>query len=351
MQIIIVDDNPLNLRRMQDLIARAGEAPPRTFPDSAEALAWCADNVPDLLIIDSSMPTLDGMEFVRRFREQPRHAGIPVLMIMADHGEDARHALLECGASDFLHDPIDAVEFRLRLRNMLALRRGQMAQSERDAGLTERIAEATAHLLDQEQEMITRLARAAEFRDPNRGAHIQRIAHYSRLIAQQLGLPAGEQALIQRAAPMHDVGKIAISEDILLKPGRLDPDEFEIMKTHAEMGYVLLSGSGFSLLDAAALIARSHHEKFDGSGYPLGLAGEDIPLHGRIVAVADVFDALTSERPYKRAWEIEHALRFLEEGAGNHFDPACVQAFIAQIDRVLEIRARYQDAGPVLAQP
>ncbi len=349
MQIIIVDDNPLTLKRMEDLILRAGEPPPRTFLESADALAWCRKNQPDLLIIDCTMPPPDGLEFVRQFRAQPRQADIPVLMITPDR--ETRHAALAGGASDVLSDPVDEAEFRARLRTLLALRRGQIERGERDAWLTEKIAAATTHLLDREQEMITRLSRAAEFRDPDSGAHIQRIAHYSRLIAQQLGLPAEEQSLLLRAAPLHDVGKIAISEAILLKPGRLDADEFEIMKTHAEMGYVLLSGSGFSLLDAAALIARSHHEKYDGSGYPLGLAGEAIPLHGRIVAVADVFDALTTERPYKRAWDIEHALRFLEEGSGNHFDPACVQAFIARIGDVLAIRARNRDAGPVCAQP
>jgi putative two-component system response regulator len=175
------------------------------------------------------------------------------------------------------------------------------------------------------------------------------MSNYSRLIAQQIDLPHAEQELILRAAPMHDVGKIAIRDEILLKPGRLDPTELEIMKTHAEKGYELLRGSASSLLDTAALIAWTHHEKFDGSGYPRGLAGADIPLYGRIVAVADVFDALTSERPYKKAWEIEHALRFLEEGAGSHFDPACVNAFIASLEDVLAIRARFQDEGPVLA--
>lgn len=350
MQVIIVDDNPVNLKLMESLVRRAGNYQPRTFQDSAEGLAWCMTNTPDLLIVDYMMPPPDGMEFIRRFREVPANLDIPVLMITADHEKETRYAALETGANDFLTKPIDNAEFRARLRNMLALRKSQKALADRAAWLAEKVAEATEEILDREREMITRLSRAAEFRDPETGAHILRMSNYSRLIAEQMGLPRAELELILRAAPMHDVGKIAIRDDILLKPGRLDPDEFEIMKTHAEKGYELLSGSASSLLDTAALIARTHHEKFDGSGYPRGLAGEEIPLYGRIVAVADVFDALTTERPYKKAWEIEHAVRFLEEGSGSHFDPACVTAFIERLDDVLTIRDRFQDEGPVLAQ-
>lgn len=351
MRVIIVDDNPVNLKLMESLVKRAGEYTPLTFQDSSAGLAWCMSNVPDLLIVDYMMPPPDGMEFIRRFRESPLNADVPVLMITADHEKETRYAALETGANDFLTKPIDNAEFRARLRNMLALRRSQKALADRAAWLAEKVAEATEEILDREREMIVRLSRAAEFRDPETGAHIQRMSNYSRLIALQMGLPVVEQELILRAAPMHDVGKIAIRDDILLKPGRLTPDEFEIMKTHAERGYELLSGSASSLLDTAALIARTHHEKFDGSGYPQGLPGENIPLYGRIVAVADVFDALTTERPYKKAWEIEHALRFLEEGSGSHFDPVCVTAFIDRITDVLDIRARFQDEGPVLAQP
>jgi putative two-component system response regulator len=175
------------------------------------------------------------------------------------------------------------------------------------------------------------------------------MSNYSVLIANQLGLPQEEQALILRAAPMHDVGKIAIPDQILLKPGKLDEAEFAIMKTHAEKGYEILRGSRSTLLDVAAVIARSHHEKFDGSGYPLGLKGEDIPLYGRIVAVGDVFDALTTERPYKKAWEIDRAVEFLRTGSSTHFDPQCVQAFIDRIDEALVIRASFQDAAPHMA--
>ena len=347
MQIVIVDDNPVNLKLMESLVKRANvDYQPLTFQDSAKGLEWCLSNVIDLLIVDYMMPSPDGLEFIRRYREHPENADIPVLMITADHEKETRYAALETGANDFLTKPIDNAEFRARLRNMISLRRSQKALADRAAWLAEKVAEATSVILDREHEMITRLSRAAEFRDPETGAHIQRMSNYSQVIADQLGLPREEQELILRAAPMHDVGKIAIPDNILLKPGKLDETEFAIMKTHAEKGYEILRGSRSSLLDIAAMIARSHHEKFDGSGYPLGLAGEAIPLYGRIVAVADVFDALTTERPYKKPWAIEDAMDFLFANAGTHFDPLCVAAFIARIKDVLAIRASYQDHAP-----
>ncbi len=174
--------------------------------------------------------------------------------------------------------------------------------------------------------------------------HLLRMSNYTRIVSAGLGLPVAEQQLLQEAAPMHDVGKVGTPDHILLKPGRLTSEEFEIMKQHAANGYEILRDSASPLFQCAAVVARAHHEKFDGSGYPLGLAGEEIPLHGRIVAVADVFDALTSERPYKKAWALDEALKFLVEGAGSHFDPACVAAFVAGWDAVLEIRSRYSDA-------
>jgi response regulator RpfG family c-di-GMP phosphodiesterase len=343
MRIVIVDDNAVNLKLMESLVKRAGEFSLHLFQDSAAGLDWSLENLPDLVIVDYMMPPPDGLEFIRRFRALPAHADIPVLMITADHEKATRYAALESGANDFLTKPIDSAEFRARLRNMVALRRNQKALEDRAAWLAEKVAEATGEILDREREMITRLSRAAEFRDPETGAHIMRMANYSRLIAEQLGLPGEEQELILRAAPMHDVGKIAIPDQILLKPGRLDEEELVIMKTHAEKGYEILRGSRSRLLDLAALIAWTHHEKVDGSGYPRGLRGEEIPLQGRIVAVADVYDALTSERPYKKAWDIERTEGWLRDCAGQHFDPACVEAFLARRADILEIRASFQD--------
>ena len=346
MQVVIVDDNPVNLKLMESLVKRAGDYTPLVFQDSAEGLDWCLNNIPDLLIVDYMMPPPDGLEFIKRFRERAINADIPVLMITADHEKETRYAALDTGANDFLTKPIDNAEFRARMRNMLALRRSQKSLADRATWLAEKVAEATEEILDREHEMITRLSRAAEFRDPETGAHIQRMSNYSRLIAEQLGLSDEDQALILRAAPMHDVGKIAIPDHILLKPGRLDDEELVIMRTHAEKGYEILKDSKSSLLDTAALIAMTHHEKWDGTGYPRGLSGEDIPMFGRIVAVADVFDALTTERPYKKAWEVERATQFLKDGMDNHFDSRVVQAFLDRLEDALIIRDSLQDETP-----
>lgn len=205
------------------------------------------------------------------------------------------------------------------------------------------VAAATRTIAERERETIFCLARAAEYRDPETGGHIMRMAHYSRLIASRLGLPEEEQQLIFEAAPMHDVGKVGTRDEILLKPGRLTTDEFAIMKQHASIGHDILGDSSSPILRTAAIIAGTHHEKYDGSGYPNGLTGEEIPLYGRIVAVADVFDALTSSRPYKKAWDVDRAADYLREKSGSHFDPACVAVFLDAWEKVLDIRARYGD--------
>jgi len=349
MKVIIVDDNPMNLRLMEGLVKKVGEFETLTFQAPLEGMAWCERNMPDLLIVDYMMPDLNGLDFIRRFRARPGFADIPVLMITADHERQTRYDALENGANDFLTKPIDAPEYKARVNNMLHLRRSQLKLANYAADLERDVAKATAAILAREQEMLLRLAKAAEFRDPETGAHIQRMSHYSRLIAEQLGLSREEQDLILLAAPMHDVGKIAIEDNILLKPGRLDDAELAIMRQHAQKGYEILAGSESDLMRLAATIAHSHHEKYDGSGYPQGLGGEDIPLCGRIVAVADVFDALTSERPYKPAWELDRATQFLRDGMGSHFDPRCVQAFLDRLDDALRVRARYQDERPTMA--
>jgi putative two-component system response regulator len=233
-----------------------------------------------------------------------------------------------------------------RVRNLLALRKSRQQLSNRAAWLAEEVKKATAETVAREKEAILRLSRAAEHRDPETGMHLLRMSNYTRLIAAQLGLPPAEQELLLDAAPMHDIGKVGTPDHILLKPGRLTPEEFDIMKQHATIGYEILRDSVSPLLQCAATLALTHHEKFDGSGYPQGLAGEAIPLYGRIVAVADVFDALTSERPYKKAWPLEEAVDFLKAGAGSHFDPACVDGFLAAYPQVLEIKSRYHEDIP-----
>jgi putative two-component system response regulator len=342
-RVAIIDDSDINLTLLKALVNKLGDCEPLLFQESPKGLAWCVENLPDLLIVDYMMPELDGLQLITRFRAAPGCHEIPVLMITANDDKDVRYEALQIGATDFLTKPVDRLEFSARVRNMLALSTSRRHLADRAAWLAEEVKKATAAIQSREQELLFRMSRAAEFRDPETGAHIQRMAHYSHLIAASLGLPADDQALILQAAPMHDVGKIGIPDNILLKPGKLTDEEFVIMKGHAKLGFELLNGSESVVFQAAAAIAISHHEKFDGSGYPYGVSGESIPLFGRIVAVADVFDALTSERPYKKAWEFERAIDFLREGAGQHFDPVCVDAFLNKMSDILAIRARFQD--------
>jgi len=344
MKILIVDDNPTNIMLLKRLIENLGDGHnPVCFTDSVQAIAWCRDGKPDLLLVDYMMPELDGVEFIRQFRLLPDCKDIPAIMITADINKDIRYQALEIGANDFLNKPIDKVEFLARIRSMLSLRKNQIQLGNRAQWLAGEVRKATAALHQQEQEALVILSKAAEYRDPETGEHIIRMSHYSKLIARQLGLDKAEQELILEASPMHDVGKVGTPDKILLKPGKLDFDEFEIMKQHATYGYEILRQGSSHLLQVAAEIAISHHEKFNGKGYPNGLKGEDIPLRGRIVAVADVFDALTSERPYKKAWPVEKALNLIREESGEHFDPECVEAFLAVLDDVLDIMRTHQE--------
>jgi len=343
MNVVIVDDTQINVTLMQALVNRIEGCKPLGFTDSAAGLQWCIDGAPDLVIVDYMMPAPDGIEFIQRLRALPAKADVPILMVTADHEKEVRYRALENGANDFLTKPIDRIEFTARVKNMLAIRRSHLALADRAAWLAEEVARATAGIRAREREAVFRLARAAEFRDPETGAHIQRMAHYSQLIAAGLGLDASQQELILEAAPMHDVGKLGTPDAILLKPGKLTPEEFAVMKQHASIGWEILRDSSAPTLQTAALIAYTHHEKFDGSGYPRGLRGEDIPLFGRIVAVADVFDALTSARPYKPAWEFDRAWEFIRTNSELHFDPRCTAAFLAQRDAVLAIRAQFRD--------
>ncbi len=343
MDVVIVDDVDINLMLLNRLMDQVGGCRVHSFLLPVQALEFCQTTVPDLLLVDYLMPVLNGISLVRQFRAIPGREDIPVLMVTASDERAVRVQALEAGANDFLSKPLDRTEFFARTRNMLALRRSQTRLADRAQWLQEEVAKATAELRLRDSETIACISRIAEYRDPETGLHTQRMAHYSRLIAQHLGLPADAQQLLFDAAPLHDAGKVGIPDSILLKPGKLTPEEFETMKTHSSIGHQALVVGHSQLMQMAATIAISHHEKFDGSGYPAGLVGEAIPLAGRIVAVADVFDALTSARPYKPAWPVERALQLLRDGAGSHFDPACVQAFMAQLDAVLATKARLDD--------
>lgn len=342
-QVLIVDDAEINLILFEALVKRMGNSASKVFSEAPKGLDWAQNHDVDLVIVDYMMPELDGIEFISRLRATPGKEDVPVLMITANDQKQIRYRALDAGATDFLTKPVDKVEFIARANNMLLLGASRKALADRAAWLADEVRKATVEIVQRERETVVRLSKAAEYRDPETGAHILRMAHYSELIANGMGMTQAEQDLLLEAAPMHDIGKVGIADNILLKPGRLTPDEFEIMKHHAIFGYEILKGSSSRVLQAGAEIARAHHEKFDGSGYPNGLAGEAIPIFSRIVAVADVFDALTSERPYKKAWSLERAAEHIKESAGTHFDPKCVGTFFANWDKVLEIRQRFQD--------
>lgn len=343
MNVVVVDDTPINITLLSHLVGKLEDSVALGFTVPQQGLEWCTQNIPDLVIVDYMMPELDGIEFVRRFRATPGREDIPVLMVTANSHIDVRHQALEAGANDFLTKPIDKAEFMARSRNMLSLRRSQRKLEDHAAWLAEEVKKATAEILARERDTIIRLSKAADSRDPETGAHILRMAHFSKHIAKRLSMSEEDQDMLLEAAPMHDIGKVGIPDNILLKQGRLDVAEFEIMKRHSILGYEILNGSHSVMLQVAAQIALYHHEKFDGSGYPTGLVGDAIPIFARICAVADVFDALTSVRPYKKAWEDDRAIALLREGAGSHFDPACVEAFLSDWDNVLAIRNQFKD--------
>jgi putative two-component system response regulator len=341
--VLIIDDTEINLILFAALVKKLEDCEPHTFTDARSGLNWAKEHVPDLVIVDYMMPDIDGLEFIRLLREMPGCDVVPVVMITANDQKQLRYRALDLGANDFLTKPVDKVEFLARSRNMLLVSDARKQLSDRAQWLADEVRKATAEIVARERETVFRLCKAAEYRDPETGAHILRMAHYSQLIARGLGLSVEDQELLLEAAPMHDIGKVGIPDGILLKPARLDAEEFEVMKRHAIYGYELLQGSSSRVLQAGADIALGHHEKFDGSGYPAGVMGTDIPIFSRIVAVADVFDALTSERPYKKAWTLEAAVDLLLEGSGTHFDPDCVKAFLGAWDDVMDIRSRYQE--------
>ena len=343
-RVVIVDDRS-TARSLLEGLARTLEPDVvvDSFADPLDALAQMQRVTPDLIISDYRMPGMDGIEFTRRVRAERHLADVPLIIVTVVEDRQIRYQALENGATDFLTRPIDPQEYRARCLNLLALRRSQKMLADRAQWLEDQVMLATREVRTRERETLMKLAKAGEYRDEETGNHIIRMAKYARLIAEELRLTAMECDEIETAAPMHDIGKIGIPDLILLKPGRHTPEEQAIMQRHPLIGHGILTDSPSRYLQMGAVIALGHHEKFDGSGYPQGLAGEDIPLSARIVAVADVFDALTSDRPYKRAWSFQDALNFIRSESGQHFDPNCVRAFELRIDAVAAIMRELSD--------
>jgi putative two-component system response regulator len=295
-----------------------------------DALRRAEEQQFDLVLVDNIMPRMDGVELTRRLRARDDYRLVPIIMVTSDDDPQLRVGAIAAGATDFVNKPFDATELQARVRNLLALRHAQRELADQAQWLAREVEIATRHLVAREEEIIWRLARAIEYRDGDTGEHVSRVAQISRIIAEGIGLDAERCRSLYLAAPLHDIGKIGIADAILSKPGKLTPEEISVMRQHVSIGARILENGSSEIIRTAERIAQSHHERWDGAGYPDRLSGTDIPIEARVVAIADVFDALCSERPYKRAWPVADAYREVVKLSGSHFDPACVAAFEAR---------------------
>jgi cyclic di-GMP phosphodiesterase len=326
-RVLIVDDEPANVLFLERLLQRAGYESVVSTTESAQVVPLCTQRAPDLVLLDLHMPAPDGFEVMLQLDPWISASALPVIVLTADTTREVRQAALSGGAKDFLVKPLDAMEVLLRIRNQLETRFLQVELRRRTLELEQRVHDQHEDLDEARLEMLQRLARASEYRDDDTGEHTQRVGHTSALVARTLDLAGEDVELIRHAATLHDVGKIAIPDQVLLKPARLTGEEFELMKTHVRRGAEMLAHSRSPLLQVAERIALTHHEWWDGHGYLEGMRGEEIPLPGRIVAIADVFDALTHDRPYKRAMPVDQALAEIRSLSGRQFDPQVVEAF------------------------
>ena len=347
LRILAVDDQEPNLLLLQRILERDGYTQVRGTTDPARIVGMFAESAPDLVLLDLHMPELDGFELMEQLGPLT-DAGreVPFLVLTGDDTEDTKRRALAVGARDFLTKPFNQTELLLRVRNLLEVKQLQDRLREKNADLEAEVAERTRDLDRARLEILERLALVTEYRDDETQEHAWRIGRTGALLARALALPDGEVDLIRRAAPLHDIGKIGIPDSILLSPGKLSEPEFDVIKTHTTIGGAILSGSQSPLLRLAEQIALSHHERWDGQGYPAGISEDRIPLAGRIVAVADVFDALTHERPYKKAWPVEKAVAEILGNAGRQFDPGIVEAF-SRLDHPTLVSGR-DEPGTIL---
>jgi putative two-component system response regulator len=346
-RILIVDDEPANISALGRVLTAAGYQI-LTTTSPVEALSLYQEQAPEIMLLDLHMPELDGIGVITRLKQlAPSRAFLPVLVLTGDTSPDARRRVLAAGAKDFVAKPFDMDEVLLRIRNLLETGRLYREINNQNQLLEERVRERTVELEGASLDTLERLAIAAEFRDDETGRHTERVGEVAALLGTVLGLAEESVFLIRRAAPLHDVGKIGIPDSILRKPGPLTSEEWEVMKGHASMGARILSGGRSSVVRFAEEIALSHHEHWDGQGYPRGLAGEEIPLAGRLVMVADVFDALTSDRVYRKAWPVDKVMAYIRQHAGKRFDP-CIAALLERNEvreALLRIRARESAAS------
>ncbi|HVT11758.1 MAG TPA: HD domain-containing phosphohydrolase [Fimbriimonadaceae bacterium] len=328
-RILIVDDNSENLLLLGELLRFSGYRKVQSETDSSKILELILSWRPDLIILDLHMPNVSGFDILELIRcTLPEDNFLPVLVFTADWTETTRKRALDLGAWDFITKPFNASELLLRVRNFLRMRQMHVQLERQKTSLESTVERRTRHVLRARAEALECLARAGEYRDDVTGEHTRRVADMSAQIAEELGMAAATVEIIRISAPLHDLGKIGISDSLLLKPGKLTPEEIDIMRKHAEVGALIIGNAKSPQLRKAREIALYHHENWDGSGYPFGISRNKIPISARIVAVADTFDALINERPYKRAWPIQEAITEVQRQSGARFDPAIVEAFL-----------------------
>jgi len=341
--ILVVDDEPVNIKLVESVLKGFGYTSISATTDPREVLNICRDNDIDLILLDLNMPYMDGYQVMDQLKKELDKSVPPVLILTAQSSREFKNRAFESGAKDYVTKPFDVKEVLARVQNLLHVEMINKYLKNENRILEEKVQERTREINQTRLEVVRRLGRAAEYRDNETGLHIVRMSKISQLIGIACGLDEYQADLILNASPMHDIGKIGIPDHILLKPGKFEPEEWEIMKTHAQIGANILSGDDSDLLAMAREIALSHHEKWDGSGYPNALSGDAIPLTGRICAVADVFDALTSARPYKKAWAIDDAVKYMNDQSGSHFDPALIGYFNELLPGILKIKTDFSE--------
>lgn len=343
-KILVVDDEQVNVEILEMSLKKAGFMEVYSTNNPFQAVRLYRENEFDLVLLDISMPEMDGFEVMEQFKSIKGNNDIPILVLTALTDEKTRLRALTAGARDFLTKPFNRNEALARIHNLLEMRFAQKRLSNYNAILEDTVRKRTLELHDTRLEIIRRLGTAAEYRDNETGLHIMRMSLTCHLLGKAIGMNDVEADLLLNASPMHDIGKIGIPDKILQKSGSLEKEEWGIMKTHTTIGAEIIAGHPSELLQSARVIALTHHEKWNGTGYPQRLAGEEIPLAGRISALADVFDALTSKRPYKEPWSFEASTAMIKENSGKQFDPKLVEAFIRILPEIQKIKTKYKEA-------
>lgn len=341
--ILVVDDEMANIRLLEKMLASMGYKNVVCTQDPKQALPLYQQHNSDLILLDLNMPEFDGYSVMEQLKELGDNFLPPILILTAQHMQSFRQRAFDSGAHDYVTKPFDADELLSRVRNMLEIQMSKKFMHHQNEILEQKVQKRTQDIHNTRLQIVRRLGRAAEYRDNETGLHIIRMSKIAAVIAKAAGMSTKDCDMILNAAPMHDIGKIGIPDRILLKPGKLDATEWDIMQTHSQIGADILSGDDSDLMTMAHDIAISHHEKWNGKGYPNNLMGDAIPITGRITALADVFDALTSERPYKKAWSVQEAINLITEESGQHFDPRLVLLFLDNLSEIVAIKEKYAE--------